>query len=317
MNSSLQSTTAEGTIQKYFSKHEGPQYLFAPTTKASADIPTTTDTTAGSSSSNTENNLTDNNHQYEPIWEYSLSVVAVHRPSTSFTTAVELPGLWKQITRVIHSSQDKGGAMWCVLMLSSGRFAGAVFDGLTTNILAHKSFRRYTVRAKAGGSQSAHDNQGRKAQSAGAQLRRYGEQALREDVRGVLHEWLADHIYAFFMTYLPHHHPIIIILNHSILTHPILLPFYPSPYRSTLLQSCAAIFLSCPRTMRTVLFEDQAGVYDGSKSTTSHKQATLHKDDPRVRLVPFMVNKPSFEEVKAIHSRISTVTFQVSESIES
>ena len=64
--------------------------------------------------------------------------------------------------------------------------------------------------------------------------------------------------------------------------------------------------------MRTVLFEDQGGVYDGSKSTASHKQATLHKDDPRVRLVPFMVNKPSFEEVKAIHARISTVTFQVS-----
>ena len=97
-----------------------------------------------------------------------MSVVAVHRPSTSFTTtaAYELPGLWKQITRVIHSSQDKDGAMWCVLMLSSGRFAGAVFDGLTTNILAHKSFRRYTVRAKAGGSQSAHDNQGRKQENS-------------------------------------------------------------------------------------------------------------------------------------------------------
>ena len=123
-----------------------------------------------------------------------MSVVAVHRPSGSFATAAELPGLWRQITRVIHSSQDKGGAMWCVLMLSSGRFAGAVFDGLTTIIIAHKNFRRYTVRAKAGGSQSAHDNQGRKAQSAGAQLRRYGEQALREDVRGVLHEWSASRI---------------------------------------------------------------------------------------------------------------------------
>ena len=33
---------------------------------------------------------------------------------------------------------------------------------------------------QAGGSQSAHDNQGRKAKSAGAMLRRYGEEALRE-----------------------------------------------------------------------------------------------------------------------------------------
>lgn len=48
---------------------------------------------------------------------------------------------------------------------------------------------RYTIRAKRGGSQSSYDSGGRKAQSAGAALRRYGEQALREDARALLKEW--------------------------------------------------------------------------------------------------------------------------------
>lgn len=48
---------------------------------------------------------------------------------------------------------------------------------------------RYTIRAKRGGSQSSYDSGGRKAQSAGAALRRYGEQALKEDARALLKEW--------------------------------------------------------------------------------------------------------------------------------
>lgn len=48
---------------------------------------------------------------------------------------------------------------------------------------------RYTVRAKAGGGQSSYDNQGKKARSAGAMLRRYGEQALREDIRNLMKSW--------------------------------------------------------------------------------------------------------------------------------
>jgi hypothetical protein len=49
--------------------------------------------------------------------------------------------------------------------------------------------RRYTVRAKAGGGQSSHDNKSGKAKSAGAMLRRYGETALREDVAECLRLW--------------------------------------------------------------------------------------------------------------------------------
>ena len=49
--------------------------------------------------------------------------------------------------------------------------------------------RRYTVRAKAGGGQSSHDNKSGKAKSAGAMLRRYGEQALKEDIAQCLALW--------------------------------------------------------------------------------------------------------------------------------
>lgn len=101
--------------------------------------------------------------------------------------------------------------------------------------------RRYTVRAKAGGSQSSHDGQGKNAKSVGAMLRRYGEQALTEDVRAILKDWNAH------------------------------------------LQSCGLIFISCPKTMRSVLFEE--GLKD--------KDTPLKRTDPRVRLVPFMVRHSS------------------------
>lgn len=42
----------------------------------------------------------------------------------------------------------------------------------------HKTFHRYTVRAKRGTSQGAYDNQQGKSRSAGANLRRYNEAAL-------------------------------------------------------------------------------------------------------------------------------------------
>jgi Bacteroidetes VLRF1 release factor len=93
------------------------------------------------------------------------------------------------------------------------------------------------VRAKAGGSQSSHDGQGKNAKSVGAMLRRYGEQALTEDVRAILKDWSAH------------------------------------------IQSCSSVFISCPKTMRSVIFEE--GLKD--------KDTPLKRTDPRIRLVPFMV----------------------------
>ncbi|TYZ68834.1 hypothetical protein PybrP1_011535 [[Pythium] brassicae (nom. inval.)] len=79
------------------------------------------------------------------------------------------------------------GFRWAVFLLRSGRFAGAVFDRDTA--VCHKTFQRYTVRRKQGGSQAASDASGGKAKSAGATLRRYNEAALKQDVADLLVQW--------------------------------------------------------------------------------------------------------------------------------
>ncbi|CAO1636700.1 unnamed protein product [Parajaminaea phylloscopi] len=53
-------------------------------------------------------------------------------------------------------------------------------------VLAHKAFHRYTTRRKQGGAQSLQDATGKFAKSAGAQLRRYGEAALAEEIKELL-----------------------------------------------------------------------------------------------------------------------------------
>lgn len=97
--------------------------------------------------------------------------------------------LWNRCYQQITNLRKR--PMIAVFILRSGRFAGAIFDhsnGVTKTI-AHKVFRRYTVRAKAGGGQSSYDNKGGKARSMGAQLRRYGEKALEEDVQKLITLW--------------------------------------------------------------------------------------------------------------------------------
>ena len=46
---------------------------------------------------------------------------------------------------------------WVILMTAGGHFAGAVFRG--KDVLTHKTFHRYTVRAKRGTAQGARDSQ--------------------------------------------------------------------------------------------------------------------------------------------------------------
>lgn len=107
------------------------------------------------------------------------------------------------------------GRTWAMFMTAGGHFAGAIVrvkaadsevddqGGLTkkgkprkpkpdTEVLKHKTFHRYTTRRKQGGAQSANDNTKSKAVSAGAMLRRYGEQALRDDIRNLLQDWAEE-----------------------------------------------------------------------------------------------------------------------------
>lgn len=99
-------------------------------------------------------------------------------------------------------SEDVGSHIF-MCMIGGGHFAAmivALAPKVTTSngtglmskeavVVAHKTFHRYTTRRKQGGSQSANDNAKGAANSAGAQIRRYNEIALIEDVRALLGEW--------------------------------------------------------------------------------------------------------------------------------
>nr|CDS29323.1 ankyrin repeat and zinc finger domain containing protein [Hymenolepis microstoma] len=82
----------------------------------------------------------------------------------------------------------RNSRFWAFLLYSGGKFAGAIFD--EDRVVVHKTFHRYTVRAKQGGSQSVRDGalggmSGHK--SAGSALRRHGEIAIRSDIANLLH----------------------------------------------------------------------------------------------------------------------------------
>ncbi|KAI8146898.1 hypothetical protein BJV82DRAFT_710223 [Fennellomyces sp. T-0311] len=91
--------------------------------------------------------------------------------------------------------------LWTIIMIGGGHFAGAVvdvnksikgpfkLDAAEVKMVAHKTFHRYTTRRKQGGAQSANDNAKGAANSAGAQIRRYNEQLLQQEVREVLDQW--------------------------------------------------------------------------------------------------------------------------------
>ena len=57
--------------------------------------------------------------------------------------------------------------------------------------MEHKTFHRYTVRAKRGTAQSTMDNKGKNVKSVGANMRRHHEQALVQDghVDNILFPW--------------------------------------------------------------------------------------------------------------------------------
>ena len=185
-------------------------------------------------------------------WEFSLSSTLC----TSFNNNDHIKSNpWRNLAEVLEDIQNIS-KLWAIFIIRSGRFAGAVYDG--NKVILHKVFRRYTVRAKAGGGQSSYDNQGRKAQSAGAQLRRYGEQALKEDVHNLIREW------------------------------------------SQQLKCCSKILISVPKTMRSLLFDE-----DKSKSNL------LQRDDPRILSIPFMVGKPTLDEISSIHSKCTKVYFRI------
>ena len=69
-----------------------------------------------------------------------------------------------------------------ILLLISQFLLSLYLFGCSSVVLEHKTFHRYTVRAKRGTVQSSRDSHqgGHKPRSAGASLRRYNEAALEQ-----------------------------------------------------------------------------------------------------------------------------------------
>ncbi|XP_067385544.1 tRNA endonuclease ANKZF1 [Emydura macquarii macquarii] len=103
-------------------------------------------------------------------------------------------GSSEEQAELVASLQSLGaGTCWVILMTGGGHFAGAVFRG--PEVLEHKTFHRYTVRARRGTGQGLRDAQGQasRLRSAGASLRRYNEAALLKDIQDLLAGW-AQHL---------------------------------------------------------------------------------------------------------------------------
>eukprot|EP01130_Rhizamoeba_saxonica_P010481 TRINITY_DN4292_c0_g1_i1.p1 TRINITY_DN4292_c0_g1~~TRINITY_DN4292_c0_g1_i1.p1 ORF type:complete len:612 (-),score=161.83 TRINITY_DN4292_c0_g1_i1:158-1993(-) len=80
-----------------------------------------------------------------------------------------------------------------IFMSMGGRFAAGIFQ--RERCLKHKTFVRYTVRKKQGGSQSARDGKGASGsqpKSMGAHMRRHHTAKFIEDVETVLDDWRED-----------------------------------------------------------------------------------------------------------------------------
>ncbi|KAG9100677.1 hypothetical protein FRC06_003857 [Ceratobasidium sp. 370] len=121
-----------------------------------------------------------------------------------FPLGMEPAGYVKELQEMQTTGPD--GRLWTMLATAGGHFAGIVVrvkippedqpkgkkNTAEMEIIKHKTFHRYTTRRKQGGSQSVNDNAKGPAKSAGAQLRRYGEQALRDDIQELLADWAEE-----------------------------------------------------------------------------------------------------------------------------
>ncbi|XP_036815412.1 ankyrin repeat and zinc finger domain-containing protein 1 isoform X1 [Oncorhynchus mykiss] len=112
--------------------------------------------------------------------------LAVYRCVLQSKSAIE-----EDLVASLQSLSNK--TMWVILMAGGGHFAGAVFQG--REVLQHKTFHRYTVRAKRGTAQGLRDakNSSHAPKSAGAALRRYNESALVKEIQDLLESW-SDHL---------------------------------------------------------------------------------------------------------------------------
>ena len=111
------------------------------------------------------------------------SELAVHIPISLLPTREPK---WRQCRHIEDVAKSLSSKPIVVFLLRSGRFAAAIYQ--QEKCIDHTSSTRYTVRKGQGKAQSAQDGN-RRPKSIGSQLRRAGEQQLKEDVHNTLHQW--------------------------------------------------------------------------------------------------------------------------------
>ena len=117
------------------------------------------------------------------VWRSLLA----HPKQSSSLLFPERSALYLRSLRALPSLQRTA-----VFLSLGGRFSAAVFR--QSEAVQHRSFQRYTVRAKQGGSQTANDasNAGHKAQSIGSSIRRKEAVRYMEEVHRTLADWRAE-----------------------------------------------------------------------------------------------------------------------------
>ncbi|KAI0334515.1 hypothetical protein GY45DRAFT_1343264 [Cubamyces sp. BRFM 1775] len=163
--------------------------------------------------SSPDDNITTSLPQTPLVWFHSPPSTQIGVYKTVFSKATAPSDYLAELKEMQRGGEQ--GRTWAMFMTAGGHFAGAIVrvkrpdgeddddGGLTKKgkprrpkpeieVLKHKTFHRYTTRRKQGGAQSINDNSKNKAISAGAMLRRYGEQALRDDIRNLLQDWAED-----------------------------------------------------------------------------------------------------------------------------
>lgn len=142
---------------------------------------------------------------------------------------------------------------------------------------------------------------GKKAQSVGAQLRRHGEQQTKEDVKAILGEW-AELLGGCDLVFVSVPKAMRCVLSICVCVYGggerdrrvCVILFYSiyqqssiSPFTSTNLSITSHPTMSTP--------PHHSGVLLGSGEADA---PLLRRDDARIRPVPFMVEPPSFAEVR-------------------
>lgn len=128
-----------------------------------------------------------------PITWYTTSVAPSPTKVGVYTALYPTVETTLSSMQITTMREDRTIAMF---MVGGGHFQGSIISLTESSaekcvVKTSKGFHRYTTRRKQGGAQSANDSAKGAAKSAGAQIRRYNEIALAEDIKGLLQEWKA------------------------------------------------------------------------------------------------------------------------------